>query len=140
MVSKKVADFFREFEAAGNSLDVAVTERQFNEVFLHGDPQKVQTVQRTDLIKALPMRKAMFDKLGLQTTKVTVTEQIDFSPFYTLAKVAVAMHFTTSSGPKQLDQTATYMLKLDGEEMKIVAYINDQLLQELLAQNGLTAN
>lgn len=136
-MSRKVAQFFQEFQQASKDFDAERSGRQFAEVFLHSDPETVQAVKREDFIKALPLRKAFFGKLGLQQTTMQIIQEVDMGA-HILVRATVDMTFEKNGTPVRIHQTASYILKENGESYVIIAYINDQLLQALLAEHGLT--
>jgi|SRR5579883_1500081 len=137
-MSQKVAQFFQEFQQASKDFDAERSGRQFAETFLHSDPETVRIVKREDFIKALPLRKAFFSKLGLQQTTMQITQEVDMG-VHILVRASVGMTFEKDDTPICMHQTASYILKEDGEGYVVIAYINDQLLQTLLAEHGLVA-
>lgn len=139
-MSDSIKQFFQDFENASNNFNAVRSAEQFSDVFLHADPQGVRAVPKDAFIASLGKRKAFFDSLGLQSTELSVTEEIPLNASYTLAKVRVNMHFGTASEAKEVEQTANYIIKTDGPSPVIVFYMNDQLLSEVLAAHGLHAH
>ncbi len=136
-MSNKLKKFFQEFELASNNFDYVKSGAFFSPSFLHGDPEKVQTINRDDFVKALPLRKAFFEKLGLKSSMIEITQQIDINSVYTLVKTKVLMQFDNHGVIKDIVQTASYIVKKDNLNMAIVVYINDQLLNSILSEHDL---
>lgn len=137
-VSEPIRTFFQEFEDAGNNFDLEASVEQFSETFMHADPSGVRAVPRNGFLQSLPKRKAYFDAIGLRKTRLEVVEEIPLNAVYTLAKVAVTMDFVAKNGEsKTVPQTASYIVKMGGDTPQIVFYLNDQMLQEVMASHGL---
>jgi hypothetical protein len=139
MISSSVKQFFEAFQVAGNNFDQEDNAGQFNEVFLHADPNGVHATKKEEFLRLLPQRKAFFDNLGLANTQLKVEEETTLSPSYVLAKVLIQMHFkqTPSHPEKDVSQTAWYILKVDEGEPYIIMYLNCEDVQSIIQSHGL---
>lgn len=138
-MSEKIRQFFKEFEKASNSADAARSAALFSDVFLHSDPEAVRAVRRDDFAKGLPARMAWFRSLGRRGSSMEVTDEIAVGGMYTLAKTNVVIQFEKDGQTIDLQQTASYLLKEVSDGYVIIAYMNDQLLKDLLVEKGLLA-
>ena len=138
-MKRDVAEFFEEFQQASDTLDATRSAKQFAEVFLHSDPEGVHAITNEDFVQLLPARKAFFDRLGLRSSRTRLASAEEVGEAYVLARTTVDMQFDKNGTTVDLHQTASYLLKKQRGTFVIIAYLNDQLLNALLAQKGLSA-
>jgi hypothetical protein len=137
MISIAVKQFFKDMENTSKNFDATENAQQFNDVFMHADPSGIQAITRDSVVASLDKRKTFFNTIGLDSTHLTVLEEIVLNSTYTLAKVLIKMHFVRSDGGvEDVEQTASYILNVDSTP-QIVFYINDQLLSDVLQSHGL---
>ena len=135
-----IEQFFQDFERTSNNFNAVESGAQFSDVFMHADQHGVSAIPKDAFIASLSKRKAFFNSIGLQTTTLTVTEETRLNDSYVLARVRINMLFATKGKDQDVEQTATYIVKIDGDAPQIVFYLNDQLLTDVLAAHHLAAN
>jgi hypothetical protein len=120
-VDADVRMFFAEFERAGNTDDVALTESQFANVFLNADPNGTSAIPRTHLIDKLPQRRQFFASIGLQRTTLTAISQTTLDTHYVLAKTDWSAELENGD---PLALSSTFMLRRENASLRIVLYLN----------------
>ncbi len=138
MHSKKIKTFFEEVEQAGNSLDLALTDSQYEDQFIFANPDGSQVVEKQKFLAALPKRHEFFKSLGHQSTRILSVDETRLDEQYTMVKAQFLMQFRRPSG--QLVETevdSIYILFLKGDSPKIVMQIEHEDLQEAMKARGL---
>ena len=105
---------------------------------MFGGANGVQAVTREDLLKFIPRMKARLSAMGLSGTELRNVEVSAIDSKYLLAKVDWTMKIRSSSGSRDLDAFATYVL-MRGEDgaLSIVFQIDHQDLATLIGHQQL---
>jgi hypothetical protein len=138
MHSYKIKAFFEGVEQAGNSMDLALIDSQFEDQFIFANPNGSQVVEKENFLAALPKRREFFKSLGHLSTRILSLDEIRLDDQYTMVKAKFLMQFLTPSG--QLVKTevdSIYILFLKGDSPKIVMQIEHEDLQQAMKIRGL---
>ena len=127
----QVRDFFDRFTKASDALDVGALGELFDETFLAADPDGAQPVPRALFLQALPRRAELFAAAGI--TRVTLAdldhEALDDS--YVLARTG--WRGERAGGDRPVRLASTFLLRRDGEGLRVVLYLNHQDLRGVLS-------
>ncbi len=133
IVDQQLEEFFSRFERANQSSDIAAFGELYDERFMFGNPNGVQTVERDAFLKVIPKMKAHFSSMGLLERSVHTVDAHALSPKYLLATVAWRMGIQTLSGRTHVDVVATYVLMRGSEgALTIVFQIDHQDLATVI--------
>lgn len=125
--------FFLQYEKANSTSDVSAIGNLYADTFMFGGPKGVQAVKREDFLKVVPRMKAHFASLGLTETELKSVEASAISSKFLLVKAAWRMSVRNSTGSRQIDALATYILaRQHGEKLSIVFQIDHQDLAALI--------
>jgi hypothetical protein len=133
-VSPDVEAFFAEFERAGNVLDLTSIEAQYAPFFLSADPNGTQPVPRDAFLAALPKRREMFASVGGTVSHLTGIRETRLDANYVLVDTDWVM--SVGSGGKDIDLSSTFILRKEGNELRIVLYLNHQDVAVLIASRA----
>jgi hypothetical protein len=132
-MDQRVKQFFLQYESANSASDVSKICGLYADTFLFGGPDGVQAVKKEDLLKVIPKRKTYFSSMGLSETQLQSVEANPLDSKYLLAKVAWRMKLRISSGSRDVDAFATYVLvRGDGDTLSIVFQIDHQNLANVI--------
>jgi len=124
----QLRNFFDEFSRSRNALDLATLGRCFDEVFLAADATGTKVVPRPAFLQALPRRAQMFADAGIgQAVLESLTHQ-ELDGHYVLVRTAWTAPRTDGSG--QVDLASSFLLRRDGDQLRIVAYITHEGLPQ----------
>jgi ketosteroid isomerase-like protein len=133
-------EFFARYEKANAESDIPAITALYADAFLFGGPAGVRSVSKSDLAKAIPMRKQHFASLGLVETRLAAVEETLLDAKYVMARTSWIMVVRTAGERKELATAATYILERTGETMAIVMQIDHQDLaakvKELTGPDG----
>lgn len=138
MHSNTIKTFFEAVEQAGNSLDLALIDSQFEDQFIFANPNGSQVVEKQKFLAALPKRHEFFKSLGHQSTRILSLDETRLDDQYTMVKAQFLMQFRKPSG--QLVETkvdSIYILLLKGDSPKIIMHIEHEDLQQAMKNRGL---
>jgi hypothetical protein len=128
-LDEQVRTFFDAFTSASDDLDLDALGELFDETFLAADPDGARPVPRPLFLQALPRRAELFAAAGI--TRVVLTdvahEALDGS--YVLARTG--WRAERAAGPVGL--SSTFLLRRDGDRLRVVLYLNHQDLREVLS-------
>ena len=136
--SEAMERFFRTFESntMSDSVDSAVS--QFAEVFMAASPHGAQAVRAVDFALALPKRKQLFDRMGCRSTELVWLREQRLDARYSLASTHWKMTFERPDTPKQhVVIESAYIVDTGGDVPKIVFYLANQDLMQILKERGL---
>jgi ketosteroid isomerase-like protein len=132
-MDQRVKEFFLEYEKANSSSDVSTIGSLYADTFMFGGPNGVQAVKNADFLKIVPKMKMYFSSMGLSETKLQSVEVKPLDSKYLLATVAWRMKIGKSSGDKDVDASATYVLvRGEGDALSIVFQIDHQDLASVI--------
>ena len=133
-----VETFIRDYEqniAAGN---MPAFLAQFADPFLAATPQGAKIVTAADHAHALPARQQLFDRMGCKTASLVDLHPIPLSARYTLVltkwRMAVA---GTPNSPDEIVFDSSFIVDTGVDEFKIIFYLANQNLVEVLQQHGI---
>jgi len=136
--SEVIERFFRTFESNTNSDNVAATVSLFADVFMAASPQGAQAVRGGDFALALPRKKQLFDSLGCRSTELVTLTETRLDARYTMASTQWKMTFARpGSEPQDVVAESVYIVDTGGAEPKIVFYLANQDLMQVLKERGL---
>lgn len=134
-MNQRVHEFFLRYEQSTASSDVSKIAELYADTFMFGGASGVQAVKKEDFLKVIPKRKAYFEAMGLSDTRLESVEATPIDSIYLLAKVAWKIQFQTSSGTRDLDIFATYVLRRSSEDLlSIVFQIDHQDLANVIKE------
>jgi hypothetical protein len=138
--SEAIERFFRIFESNTNSDNTDASVSQFADVFMAASPQGAQAVRAGDFAVALPRKKKLFDSLGCRSTELVSLRENRLDKRYVMASTQWKMSFARP-GIKEQDVVAesVYIIDTGGEQPKIVFYLANQDLMQILKERGLLA-
>lgn len=138
--SEAIDRFFRIFEAnaASNNVDAQVS--QFADVFMAATPQGAQPVRAADFALALPKKKQLFDQLGCRSTELISLREQRLDARYIMASTQWKLTFVQTENQAQAHDViaeSIYVLDTGGDKPKIVFYLANQDLMQVLRDRGL---
>jgi hypothetical protein len=134
-MNELVREFFLRYERANGSSDVAGIGELYAETFMFGGPDGVKAVRKEDFLRVVPKMKSHFSAMGLSETELQSVEATLLDSKYVLAKVGWRMKLLISSGSKDLDTSATYVLAREGRDgLSIVFQIDHQNLASAIKE------
>jgi ketosteroid isomerase-like protein len=135
-MTTKAREFFARYERANAESDIRAITALYADVFLFAGPAGVRSVSKSDLAKAIPMRKQHFASLGLVETRLARVEETPLDAKYVMVKTSWIMVVRTAGERKELHTAATYILERIGETMAIVMQIDHQDLAAKVKELG----
>ena len=127
----RVRESFKTFERANAISDYSLIGSLYAENFLFAGPKGAQPVRREDFLTILPKMKAHYASLGLAETQLGTVNVTALDGRYSLAKVTWKIRFNGSSGMREVDASATYVLmRGEGDSLSIVFQLDHQDLAE----------
>jgi hypothetical protein len=131
--------FFRAFESNASSNDIPTQVAQFADVFMAASPQGTQVVRLSDFAVALPRRKQLFDRLGCRSTALVSLEERPLDARYVMASTRWRMTFARNEETAEdVLVDSIYIVDTGGEAFKIVFYLANQDLMQILKQRGIS--
>ena len=136
--SEAIERFFRVFETNSNGDDTAATVSQFADVFMAASPQGAQPVRAGDFALVLPKKKKFFDSLGCRSTELISLRENRLDARYVMAATQWKINFARPGiEPQDVLAESVYILDTGGLEPKIVFYLANQDLVQVLKDRGL---
>ena len=121
----QVEAFFDAFAAASDQLDLDRLAELFAETFLAADPAGVQAV-----LRALPRRAELVAAAGITRVVLADLQHHALDDAYVLARTDWRAERTGASTPVRL--SSTFLLRRDGDRLRVVVYLNHQDLARVL--------
>jgi len=138
--SEAMERFFRTFETNTMNDDTNAAVSQFADVFMAASPNGAQAVRATDFALALPKKKQLFDKLGCRSTQLVWLREQRLDARYSLATTQWQMNFEPQDRqPEQVVVEYVYIVDTSGDMPKIVFYLANQDLMQVLRERGILA-
>jgi hypothetical protein len=129
--------FIQSFERNRASGDVSVVAQQFAEVILVVTPDSVQCIRSVDFAVALPKRKQLFERLGLQSSELIGFKESWLDLRYALANTRWRFIFRSVVGePESVEVDSTFPIDTAKEPFEIILYLAHQNIMEILKQRG----
>jgi hypothetical protein len=138
MNTSPIARFFDTFSQRSNCDNVQAHLAQFAETFLAAGPQGAKCVSAADFATALPKRKQLFDSLGCQSTRLVSLDEVPLDARYVMVRTRWQMTFgRRDSDPEQVLADSTFIVDTGSEEFKIVLYLANQDIMQVLRDRGI---
>lgn len=135
-----ITDFLDEFEQASASGDAARTAALFADTFLSASADGVRALTPADLVKAIPMRKAMLAKTGVGKATLVKHEAQDLDPHYVLLNGTWGWEaHPANAAPATIELTSTFVLHRAPAGLRVVFYRSGDITGELRKRGLLTA-
>jgi len=137
--SDVVQKFFEDFERSSNTFESDLLSLQFSDPFMAADPDGgIQVVKMDDFIAGIAKRRAFFQSLGLQFTKMVSLDETRLNEHYVMANVHWQMHFEQDPG-KQVDahNSSVYILFVKDDSPRIVFYLTHENIMKVMQKLGL---
>jgi hypothetical protein len=136
--SQPIQRFFRIFESNASSDDVSGAISQFADVFMAASPQGTQAVRATDFALALPKKKQLFGALGCQSTQLVSLRENRLDARYVMASTQWRMTFARpETEPEDVVVDSVFIIDTGGDAVKIVFYLANQDLMQVLKERGI---
>jgi hypothetical protein len=120
----QIRDFFDLFTRASGSLDLDALAGCFDETFLSSDAAGTRVVPRPAFVQALAGRAQMFADAGIGRAALRQLTYQELDLHHVLASTTWAAPRTDGSGEVTL--ASSFLLRRDGDQLRIVVYINHQ--------------
>jgi hypothetical protein len=138
--SEAIVRFFRTFEANASSDNANAQISQFADVFMAAGPQGTQAVRAADFALALPKKKQLFDRLGCRSTELISLHEQRLDARYIMASTQWKLTFARpENSPQEVIAKSVYILDTGEDEPKIVFYLANQDIMQVLKDRGLLA-
>ena len=132
-MDQRVKEFFLQYERANSSSNMSLIGDLYADTFMFGGPHGVQAVKKEDFLKVVPRLKRHLSSMGLVETQLHSVETKPLDSKYLLANVGWRMTVRSSSGHKNVDAIATYvLLRGQGDVLSIVFQIDHQDLASVI--------
>lgn len=132
-MEQQAKEFFLRYERANSTSDVSAIGDLYADTFMFGGPNGTQAVKKEDFLRVIPKMKAHYSSMGLAETQLQTVEATLLSSKYVLAKTAWRITIRNSSGDRQVEAFATYILmRGQGDALSIVFQIDHQELASVL--------
>jgi hypothetical protein len=118
----QIRGFFDAFSRASDALDLDALAGCFDETFLASDAAATRVVPRQAFLGTLAGRAQMFADAGLGSAALRQLTCQELDPHHVLARTTWAAPRTDGSGEVTL--ASSFLLRRDGDRLRIVAYIN----------------
>jgi len=136
--SESIERFFRTFEANAASHDAAAQVSQFADVFMAASPHGAQAVRASEFALALPKKKQLFDKLGCQSSKLVSLRENRLDARYVMASTQWKMNFARpDTAAQDVIVESVFIVDTGGEDAKIVFYLANQDIMQVLKDRGI---
>jgi len=137
-VSEAVRKFFSDYVKAADSLDLGFLGSAYGDSFLFAGPSGTQTVKRDDFLRVLPRRKEFFVGAGLKSSLIQSLQETRLDDSYVMVKTRWSMRFEKLDAPPALvESSATYVLRREGDSVRIVFQLDHQDLAQRIRDLGL---
>jgi hypothetical protein len=125
--------FFKNYEVATRKADTVLLDKLYAESFIFCDPVNVTHIKKEDFLKAIPMRKSYFEKLGLVGSNLKDIKEVEITPQDTLVKVCWTMQLKKADKMVEFGIFASYVVR-GTQELQILMQIDHQNLKEYVKE------
>ena len=126
------SDFLEEFEQASATQDASRTAALFAECFLSASAEGVRALTPADLVKGIPMRRAMLAKVGLGPGRLLEHDEHDIDAHYVLLRTTWGWEVQPSDAePVAIVLTSTFVLHRAPLGLRVVFYKSGDIVGEL---------
>ncbi|HLK51773.1 MAG TPA: nuclear transport factor 2 family protein [Bryobacteraceae bacterium] len=129
-----IRSFFEAFQRNNSADDIDAVVSQYADPFLHADPSGTRAVRTSDLKAALPKRKALLRSIGSKSTTLLSFEEQELDPLHVLVRAQWRWDFGENG---DVTLPSTFILRRNGDTLKIVLYLNHHDIMAVLRERGL---
>ena len=134
-----IETFFKEYEHAGNTLNTVQLLTQFADNFIVAAPQGTTSIRASDFVTILPKRKALFDQMGCQSSKLHSLRTTPLGEHYDLVETTWRFHFSLPGNrSEEINIDSTFLIHRANNTLKIVLYLPHQDIMAVLRDRGIT--
>lgn len=127
-----ISEFLDEFEKAGALGDAQRTAALFADSFVSASADGVRVLTPADLVKAIPMRRAMLAKIGLGPATLVKHEAHDLDAHYVLLSGTWRWEVPQAGAESAtIELTSTFVLHRAPQGLRVVLYRSGDILGEL---------
>jgi hypothetical protein len=127
-----IQEFVAAFERASATADPAATGALFAPSFLSASPDGVRVLTPDDVMRAIPQRKAMMQKLASRPTSLVRVDAVPMDGYYTTVTTDWRWQFARpDSDDLEFTLTSTWIVHRAGDRMQIVFYRSGDLMTAL---------
>jgi ketosteroid isomerase-like protein len=130
VMREEVAAFLARFERNANGGDAGEVAAQFADTFMAADASGARAVPSFALLKAIPERRKMFERLGSSVTTLASVEEMRLDERYVLLRLEWLMKF--EPGGREITLRSTFVVHRAEDGWKIVFYLNHEDLATVL--------
>jgi hypothetical protein len=138
VTTSPIAQFFSAFARKSDSNNIQAQVAQFADTFLAAGPQGAKGVSSADFALAVSKRKQLFESLGCQSTTLVSLDEIPLDARYVLARTRWQMTFSRpNADPECVTADSTFIVDTAMDEFKIVLYLANQDIMQVLKERGI---
>ncbi len=133
-----VSSFLQRFEQVGAAdTDAAEVAELFCDVFLNLDPNAATPVPRDAMAKALPMRKQLFDTIGVSGAELVESVQIPLDELHVLVRTTWRARFAdTAPSREPLMLRSDFLLRREAGQWCVAVYLNHQDIAAVIRERS----
>jgi hypothetical protein len=120
----RIRGFFDVFSRASRVLDLDALAGCFDETFLSSDAAGTRVVPRPAFLRALAGRAQMFADADIGPAELRQVTHQELDPHHVLVRTTWAAPRT--DGSSEVALISSFLLRRDGDQLRIVVYINHQ--------------
>ncbi len=133
-----VKRFFEGIERNSNSLDLALVDAQYADVFMFADPSGARAIEKQKFLAALPRRRDYFEKLGHKSTRVQSLEEIPLDENYIQVRAHFLFRFEPTPGRSlEVPLESLFILYKQNDSLKIVFHLESEDVGHAMQRLGL---
>jgi ketosteroid isomerase-like protein len=130
VMREEVSAFLARFERNANSGDAEEVVAQFADTFMAADANGARAVPSSAMLRAIPERRKMFERLGNSVTTLASVEEMRLDERYVLLRLEWLMKF--EPGGREVRLRSTFVLHHSEDGWKVVFYLNHEDLAALV--------
>jgi ketosteroid isomerase-like protein len=130
VMREEISVFLARFERNTNSSDAGEVAAQFADTFMAADASGARAVPSSAMLRAIPERRKMFERLGSSVTSLKSVEETRLDDRYVLLRVEWLMKF--EPGGREVTLRSTFVLHRSKDGWKVVFYLNHEDLAALV--------
>jgi len=132
--------FFQTYEQNTAAGDMQAVAAHFADVFLAAGPQGAKAVPASEFALAVSKKKELFDRLGRYSTSLVSLEKTQLSGRYAMVTTEWCLSFARPGmETEQIAAGSVFIVDTGCDPCKIVFYLANQDLMEVLQQRGIAA-
>ena len=140
IATEGLRSFFEGFAASSTAGAVDDLLRLYAPTILVAGPGGAHAVTASDLMRAIPQRRALLESLGCRRTALARLDETPLDGRYTLARAEWRWDFEPADAPpSHLTLPSTFIVDRSGDAPRIVVYVMHQDLLAVLRDRGLAS-